>query len=85
MVDFKSAASAVPPRGQRPDSTEETAILEAFHAKDWKRLGDLLGAAEPELARIVAAWAALGKEARHALAATADALSVGVSTKEARQ
>ena len=67
-ADFKSAASAVPPRGQRLDSTGVTAILEALNKGDWGRLGVLLGAHDPILAAVLAAWPTLSNEVRQALA-----------------
>jgi hypothetical protein len=48
------------------DSPEDRAILEAIRERDWGRLGGLLGAVEPELGLVVAAWPRLSPRQRTA-------------------
>ena len=65
---FKSAASAVPPRGQNAsESREFRAIGDAAQEADWKRLGVLLGAHDEILGSIVARWPDLSIEQRRAI------------------
>lgn len=49
------------------DSTGDTTILEIIRAKDWRRLGGLLGAVEPDLAQIVTSWNGIPANIRDAV------------------
>lgn len=56
---------------EEPDSTGDTAILEAVRKKDWERLGVLLGVQDQELGLLIAAWPSLSDRQRTALTALA--------------
>lgn len=45
----------------------DTAILEAVREGDWGRLGGLLGAQQPALGKLLAAWPLLPEEIRQAV------------------
>ena len=66
-ADFKSAASASSATGPNVDSEQSRAILEAVSAGDWKRLGGLLGAFDPVLARIISMWNEVPSNVRDAI------------------